>query len=113
MRSRSRPPPSCHWPPRRSCRSPPWTPSRPPKLRRGRGEAGPERGQAVAGTVALPVRPPPLARGGQGVDRVVVGILPAQRERVAGLHRGPVVLGPVGDAQLAVVPGHLVHPALA
>src|ERR1039458_13006 len=57
--------------------------------------------------------PPGLAPLRKQVDGVVVGVLTAQRQRVLGLHAGPVVLRPVGDAEVGVVPGDLVHPALA
>src|SRR5919204_5307100 len=60
------------------------------------------------------LRPPPcLARFGQHVDRVVVGVLAGERQLVVGLDGGAVVLRPVRDAVVGVVPGYLVHPALA
>ena len=44
--------------------------------------------------------PPDLPALGQGVDRVVVGVLAAQRQLVLGFHRGPVVLGWTNGVEL-------------
>src|SRR6266540_600347 len=57
--------------------------------------------------------PPVLAGGGEGVDRVVVGVHAGERVGVVLLDGRAVVLRPVGDAALAVVFDEHVHPALA
>src|SRR5437868_3560595 len=84
---------------------------RPPASQTG-GDAS-ERAGGLAGQGAFVVAPPGAAFLGEGVDRVVVGVLAGEGQVVACLDAGAVVLGPVGDAARGVVAGDLVDPALA
>ena len=54
-----------------------------------------------------------LPRLGQSVDRIVVFIAARERFGILRLDTGAIVLGPIGDAKLAVVLFDLVNPALA
>src|SRR6267142_5989590 len=49
------------------------------------------------------VMPPILARGGQGVNGIVIFVETRERSRSVGFDAGLVILGPVRDALLAVV----------
>src|SRR5437879_7022184 len=57
--------------------------------------------------------PPVLARGGQGVNRIVILVEAGESAGVVGFDAGLVILRPVRDALLAVVFLQLLHPAFA
>src|SRR5512146_2107817 len=65
------------------------------------------------GSYLLVRAPPGLTRRGQQIDRIVVLIPSRERIRILELEPRPVVLGPPGDAEFAVVFRKLVHPPLA
>src|SRR5271170_915565 len=65
------------------------------------------------GLLEWPVAPEILAVLGQGVNGIEVFVAARERFRVIGFDAGAIILGPVGDAQLAVVFFHLVNPALS